>query len=68
MPVDMAKDLMQGPMWDAVCQELDERIKGLIYRLKICSLEEVKDLQGQIKIFEGAKNLPQDVVDRESDA
>jgi len=66
MNIESATDLKHSVLWEAVSGEIDERIKGQVSRLRACNESDLKIIQLKINMYEEIKNLPQDVIDRET--
>lgn len=61
-----AKELIQTILWKEYCEEIDARIESTIRQLKSCNPDQLVRYQSRITFLEEAKNIPQDVIDRES--
>lgn len=66
MNTETAQELRQSILWTEILKELDTRIIYLMSKLRSCSPEQLVEIQASIRCFEALKNLPQDVIDRES--
>jgi len=66
MTVEDAKSLQQNILWQELCLEIDTLVNSSLSRLAICSPAELIPLQERIKSLVGLKNLPQDIVDRQT--
>jgi hypothetical protein len=66
MNADSAKELKSSLMWASVVEELDRKIHFELIKLRSCTPAELPLLQATIKCYESLKNLPDDVIDRES--
>lgn len=66
MSIEQAKELQSSLMWGSVVEELDRKIHYITQKLKNCSPEELKALQLEIGCYESLKQLPLDVIDRDS--
>lgn len=66
MDIEKAKELHSSPYWELVVREIDEmKIQPLLNRLKSCTKEDLDRIQTEIKVWEEAKKLPQDAIERE---
>lgn len=66
MNLDKAKEINSSPFWEMVVAEIDEsKIKPLVNRLTSCSIEDLVSIQIRIKVWEEAKRLPRDAIDRQ---
>jgi hypothetical protein len=63
--IEKAKEIHSSVLWAEICLEIDGRIKSLESRLRTCSPEDLQKIQLEINIWERAKHLPQDVIERE---
>ena len=66
MNLEQAQETRNSVIWKNVCIELDYRIYAKLNELKNCAMEEVVNLQRDIKQLENLKKLPEDVIDRET--
>ena len=55
-------------MWGEVIEELNKKIFHLTERLHNCTVEQLKDIQTEIKVYKSIMSLPDDVISREEDA
>lgn len=66
MDIEKAKELHSSPYWELVVREIDEmKIQPLLNRLKSCTKDDLDRIQTEIKVWEEAKKLPQDAIERE---
>jgi hypothetical protein len=65
MDIEKAKEIHSSVIWEQVCLEIDSRIKSLESRLRTCQPTELERIQLEIQVWEKAKRLPQDVIERE---
>ena len=66
MDIERAQELQQSLMWAGVVEELDRKIHFEIKKLRTCSPEELIKIQFSVACYESLKQLPQDIIDRES--
>jgi len=64
--VKQAEDMKSSLIWSTIVNELERKIYYETQKLRTCSPEELRDIQAKIQAFESLKNLPQDIIDRES--
>jgi hypothetical protein len=65
MDIEKAKEIHSSELWGHICKEIDGRIEALEAKLRTCAPTELERLQIEIQLWEKAKRLPQDVVERE---
>ena len=66
MDIEKARELHSSPYWELVVKEIDEnKIQPLLNKLKSCTKDDLEDVQTRIKVWEEAKRLPQDAIERE---
>jgi hypothetical protein len=66
MDIEKARELHSSPFWELVIREIDEmKIQPLLNRLKSCTKDDLDRIQTEIKVWEEAKRLPQDAIERE---
>ena len=65
MNLERAKELKASLIWADACEELDIKIHKLTQKLQTCTIEELKDIQREIKVFQAVKQLPDDIISRE---
>jgi len=65
MNVEQAKEIHSSVLWERICAEVDNRIKGLELRLRSCAVSDLEKIQLEIQLWEKVKRLPLDVIERE---
>ena len=63
----MAKELMQIEIWKELVQEVNGLQRFEEKKLMTCAPEEIMAVRYKIMAYESFKNLPQNIIDRESD-
>jgi len=66
MNIQTAKELKSSLLWGGVVEELDKKITFELTKLRTCNVDELPLIQAKIQSYESIKNLPDDVIDRES--
>jgi len=66
MDIQKAEDMRASPIWATAVEELNRKINYESKKLLTCSPEELRDIQTKISCYESLKNLPADIIDRES--
>jgi len=64
--IKQAEDMKTSTTWYVIVGELDRKIYYETQKLRTCSPEELRDIQIKIQCYESLKNVPQDIIDRES--
>lgn len=67
MNLERARELKDSLMWGEVVEELNKKIFHLSERLHKCTVEELKDIQTEIKVYQSVKSLPDDIISREEE-
>lgn len=65
MNIERAQDIRSSEMWADVCKEIDSKIKNLEQRIRSCAVDELPKIQLSIQLWEEAKRIPTDVIERE---
>ena len=65
MDIERAKEIHSSVLWTEVCGEIDNCVKALETKLRICSKDDLERVQLEIQVWEKVKRLPQDVIERE---
>ena len=66
MNIERAKELKSSLLWGDVMEELDKEVFHLTQKLHTCTPEQLKDIQNEIKITRALKNMPDRIIDRET--
>jgi len=66
MDLKQAEDLKTNFLWHAILDEIQKKIYFETQKFLTCSSEELKEIQLKIFCYESLKNLPNDVIDRET--
>jgi len=66
MTEEQAQEVRNSIVWKNICNEIDYRISALINELVKCDVEDLKNIQRDIRQLEVLKKLPEDVIDREA--
>ena len=66
MNIDQAKELQQTILWEEFCKEIDKKVIYQTSLLEKCKAEDLVAIQQNISVLRSVKNIPQDVIDRES--
>ena len=68
MTEDVARALRDGPYWQPLCEEIDKIVEGLRVKLDTADPKAltVIQLQERIRAFRRLKQLPEDVINRET--
>ena len=64
--IKQAEDMKSSLIWSTIVNELERKIWYETQKLRTCQPEELRDIQCKIQAFESLKNLPADIIDRES--
>lgn len=67
MRSEVAKELQNNQLWGEIVGELDHKIYLISNKLHTCTQEQLPLLQNEIRILQGIKRLPDDVIGREED-
>ncbi len=54
-------------MWGEILGELDHKIFLISNKLQTCTPEQLPVLQNEIRVLQGIKRLPEDVISREEE-
>ena len=65
MNLERARELKSSLLWADVMEELDKEVFHLTQKLQTCAPEQLRDLQGEIRITRALKNLPERIIARE---
>lgn len=68
MNIERARELKNSILWGDVVEEINKKIFHVTETLKTCKPEELLEKQHTIQALESIKRLPDDVIDRESEA
>jgi len=61
-----AKELKHSILWEEFCKEIDKKIFYEMQKLTTVAPEELIAVQKQVSSLQSVKNIPDDVIDRES--
>jgi hypothetical protein len=66
MTPEQAKELKHTVLWEGFCQEIDRFIEFEMTKLRVCTTDELREIQARIRVYENVKAIPDVVIDREA--
>ena len=67
MNLERARDLKNNLLWGEITEELDRKIYLIGQKLHTCTADQLQMFQAEIRILNGVKRLPDEVIERESE-
>ena len=67
MNAETAKELEQLEVWKQLKSEIDGLISYETKKLMTCTIEEITAVRQKIMAYQSVQNLPQNIIDRESE-